>query len=235
MVSTSPYRVFLSHSSNDADLAKEIASQIEKEFENTLQVFVSERPDAISSGADWEKVVIQKLEEAEVLVFLMTVHSENRMWVGCELGYFWKKSGKEKIHTLHHPTAKVPSPLDTLQAKLVSDTTSLQSFFRGICNDLGKAYTSRANIDKIIDKANALLPKPPERSLKNFERLLSESEWEHIEIAGREVWLCVDDLLFQIINDDDRGPFDESWCKRILTMHQPIRLRVKLTLAGLTI
>lgn len=146
--------IFLSHSSLDKDLAGEIKKQIEAEIRDA-EVFVSSEPDAIPSG-EWLPFIVGKLNWAEVLIPLITPHSDKSMWVAVEYGYFWSCKGKDAIYPLRHPKADIPSPLDTIQGKKVTDEAELEVHFTVLCKHFGQSYEKRANLKQIVEAAHNL-------------------------------------------------------------------------------
>lgn len=236
--SENQYKIFLSHSSLDASLAAVLAHEIEKELSPDIRVFASTRPDAIPSGANWLDIVLEKLENAEILVILITAPATNSFWVSFELGYFWHKTQRKNIHTLYHRQAHIPNPLDTLQSKLITSSEQVQNFFESLCDEFGRKFKGKAQIQNIIRSAEEISIIPPERSLANFERLLEYSQWDKIIDGGKEIWICSEDALFQIIIDydmEDGIEFSEDWTQKFPSHTPGHKYPVKLTLAGLPI
>ncbi len=229
--------VFLSHSSIDATFALLLSDEIKKAFTPNVEVFLSSRSDTIPSGYDWKTTVIDGLEQADALVILVTRSAENSMWIGFELGYFWKKNDGKRIHPLFHPTALLPSPLNILQGKKVIAAGEITSFFKQLATDLGETYKD-VDISNIVEEAKHLAINPPVRSLANFERLLTKSKWEKTTVGGNEVWLCEEDVLFKILVDlgsgEDFEPI-ESWTKIFPSFHIPTKYPVYLQIEGQTI
>jgi hypothetical protein len=231
-------KVFLSHSSQDAEYVKMLSETIEA-LDSTVKVFASTRPSAIPSGKDWLETVLNELEEASVLVMLITRPAENSVWVGFELGYFWKRMEKTKIHALLHPQATVPSPLDALQAKKINNLAEITEFFRALCEDLQIDWNGQIHLDILLEYGNSISSKPTERSLANFERLLEISTWDKITLASEVHWICADDALFQIVidyADAIREDFHEAWTDRFdFPDKHHTYYSVLLTISGLPI
>jgi hypothetical protein len=163
--------IFLSHSSKDAKLAREIAQQIEANLPG-FKVFASTRPAAIPSGSQWFDFVIDHLDKAVALVVLLTPLSENSLWVGFEFGYFWKKSGRSNAYFLYHPKATITGPIANIQGTLVTDPEDLKGFFAKLCSDLGTACELKTDFGLIAGMARGLAAPPPERTYRKFIELL---------------------------------------------------------------
>ncbi len=233
-------QLFLSHASKDSVLAEFLATEIEREFENSLQVFVSSRPDAIPNGKDWFDQVMDNLEKADALVILMTETALNSTWVGFELGYFWKKQEKSYIYPLYLPAASVPSPVDKLQAKCITNNKELESFVQSLCSDFGRDYSGEFGIDAIVRSAQSI-PKPhSDRSLARFSNYIDNSHWEKVLDEGNEFWICEDDALFYIeVESEETQEFREEWIQPFpahrLGNDPAIPYKVKLKISTVTI
>jgi hypothetical protein len=147
-------KLFLSHSSADKTLAYLLKQQISNETAIELEnIFVSSEPDAIPQG-DWLQTVLQKLDEADAFIALITPLAETSMWVAFEYGYFWGQKGKEKIFVLCHPKATIPSPLNTLQWKHITAQEELSVFFKALCQTLNRKFEGKASLDLIVKTVN---------------------------------------------------------------------------------
>lgn len=225
--------VFLSHSAADKSLAMLLAENIEFATNSKVRVFVSSRPDAIPSGRDWRDEVLENLDKAEVLVVLLTAAAKNSIWVGFELGYFWKKLDKSKIHILFHPKVSIPEPLSVFQGKNVTHDLEIGNFFAEICKNLGLDFPKQPlNITSIAEEARALEVDPPYMSIHNFERFLTHSNWTDEHIKHTLVWICSEDAIFQIEKGDETEDFTEEWTRKFPDVHGSRRYSVYLKIAG---
>lgn len=228
-------KVFLSHSHKDKEFVDELSKQIELELSPDVEVFASTRPEAIPSGVEWQPDVFKNLEIAEVLVILVTRPSENSGWVGFEYGYFWKKTGGRRIHALYHPSAQVRSPLDILQAKLVTDLSQLKVFFKGLCDDFDKDFNGKADLTLLAEKAKKIAISPPERSLERFLQLVENARWNEVHVGEIQSWICEEDVAYQIVVDPEPKNFTEEWTQMYADKNGSSRYRVNLNIFGLTV
>lgn len=145
--------IFLSHSNPDKELAHLVAEQIRIEMDlNKQSVFVSSEPETILSG-DWFSSVMNYLDNAELIILLITGSSAKSTWVSFEYGYFWGQKGKDKVLFLYHPQATIPSPLNMLQGKSILDSGEISVFFKVLCEKLGCKFQNKADIQAIVHKA----------------------------------------------------------------------------------
>jgi hypothetical protein len=229
--------IFLSHSAHDAELARTLKVEIEKELGEET-VFLAPK---IGSGADWFDEVMANLRQCEVMIILLTKPASDSLWVGFEAGFVWEKlKEQEKIHVLIHPNLKqMPSPLDKLQYKKVTDRDDLKSFFEKLCIQLDEEFQAKANLSIIADTAILTIPPSPERSIAKFDEYLSNPDiWEKIIDNSVTSWICREDVLYQIVvdYDEDGQKYDESWLYWFTRPYTPnSRYTVRLKIAGVTI
>ncbi len=224
--------IFLSHSSKDAELAGEIARQIEANLSG-FKVFASTRPAAIPSGTEWFDYVIDHLDKAVALVVLLTPLSENSLWVGFEFGYFWKKSSRGKAYFLYHPRATITGPIANIQGAVVTDPEHLEGFLSRLCADLGTVCEIKTDLGLIAGMARGLVIPPPERTYRKFIELLDTAEWREWHLENEVVWTCEEDAFYQIVipkrDFDEYDSFSEEWTKNFpnpSATRQPVQLKI---------
>jgi hypothetical protein len=226
--------IFLSHSSIDKQLAEEISIQLENELD--AEVFVSSRPGSIPSGKPWFDRVVRKLKEASALIILITGSSENSVWVGFELGYFWKKTNGEAIHAIYHPTATIPSPLDILQAKRITSEEETENFLIELCKDFKREYRGIASATQIVKSAEKVVVEPPDRTLAKFERLLERAQWKKDILDSKMTWVCSEDASYQIVVDEEsHKEFREEWTLKFPDTERASKSSVQLKIAGIIV
>ncbi len=162
--------IFLSHSNADKELAHLIAEQIRVEMDlNNEAVFVSSEPETIASG-DWFSSVMTYLDNAQIIILLITGSSAKSTWVSFEYGYFWGQKGKDKILFLRHPKVPVPSPLNNLQGKSILDIEEISVFFQTLCEKFGRTFQNKANLEVILQHAINLKIDTPEETMKELQK-----------------------------------------------------------------
>lgn len=130
--------IFISHASEDKEIAIKLKKDIEKvwteesKYFSQVEVFVSTDPAAISIGQDWHNTVIAKLQKAQIFIVLLAKNSLNRPWVWFEIGFFWNKKvtgEKVNIFPLYEAGVEIPSPLNVIQGKCLSDSANMAMFW----------------------------------------------------------------------------------------------------------
>jgi hypothetical protein len=152
---TSKPVIFISHSALDKTVARVLQQQIEMVLDgkDKVTVFNSSDPFAIPLGRDWFEEIANQLDQAEILVVLVTASAKQSIWVGFEIGYFWNKTRGKAVYPVAVPRAKTFGPLEKLQAKSLGDSEEIDVFLYHICKDLGMGDPSKADRNSIIEEA----------------------------------------------------------------------------------
>jgi hypothetical protein len=82
-------QIFISHISEEEELAFLIKEWIEERFNYKLSVFVSS--ESIKPGDKWRQKITSALEESELLIILYSPLSKTRPWINFEAGCGWIK------------------------------------------------------------------------------------------------------------------------------------------------
>ncbi|MCG8360750.1 MAG: toll/interleukin-1 receptor domain-containing protein [Kiloniellales bacterium] len=93
-------KIFISHSSADTWVAKQIADHIRR---CGAECFLDEAD--IDHGDDFESRILEAAQESSELLVLLTPWATNRPYVWLEMGVFWG-SGKRIVAVLHGLSAK---------------------------------------------------------------------------------------------------------------------------------
>lgn len=95
-----PAKVFISHSSKDTWIARQIAAHIRQSGADT---FLDEAD--IQHGDDFEEEILKAEETCTELLVLLTPWALIRPWIWLEIGFF-RKSKKRIVGVLHGLTAE---------------------------------------------------------------------------------------------------------------------------------
>ena len=226
--------VFVSHATSDRRYVQLLGNYIERTIEDT-KAFVASAPDSIPSGSDWFHEILRNLSSADALAIVYSRNARSSLWLGFELGYFWRMQHGKNIHCVFDPTLELPSPLNELQAKDFTDDASMAVFFRGLAKDLGRNYgDDQIGITEIVDAA----PKPD--VFAKWKSLLQNGQWSERELSGehgnKTVWTSVEDPSYQIENiyEVEVENFSEPWAKGFPDQHAS-SYWINLKVAGATV
>ncbi|MGD9825432.1 toll/interleukin-1 receptor domain-containing protein [Desulfobacter sp.] len=130
--------VFLSHISEERELAVHFKSLIEDSFLDLIDVFVSSDDRSIGLGQKWLDDITHALNVCTVELVLCSPVSVKRPWINFEAGAGWIR-GIPVVPLCHSgmEPGKLPIPLNLLQAAKLTETSSLKLVFPVLANALG--------------------------------------------------------------------------------------------------
>ncbi|OTN77063.1 hypothetical protein A5886_002143 [Enterococcus sp. 8G7_MSG3316] len=115
-------KLFISHITEEKDLAKILKDDIERRFMGAIEVFVSSDGKSIAAGSEWFDTIKQGLNNSDLMLVLCSTNSVTRPWIPFELGAAWMK-GINPIPICHTDMlpGQLPSPINMLQGINLSD------------------------------------------------------------------------------------------------------------------
>lgn len=143
--------VFISHITEEKQIALAIKELLEEAYVDQIEVFVSSSKRSIRVGDEWFQKIRDSLERCELEIVLTSPNSIRRPWVNFEAGAGWIR--KIPVIPLCHSglqISKLPPPLQNLQAVLATDATGLGNIFERISEVLG-CRVPQVNCSKFID------------------------------------------------------------------------------------
>lgn len=154
-------KVFISHISEEKELAELLKRGIEKKFLGVVEVFVSSDGYSIETGKMWLGQITNALNNADAMIALCSKDSVLRPWVNFEMGAGWMK-GINVIPACHTNMTiqELPSPINSLQAVTISNKYGLDKVFEV----LAKSFDLDMN-NPVIRENEELLSK-----INKFER-----------------------------------------------------------------
>jgi TIR domain len=133
-------KVFISHITEERQLAEVIKAQISKDFLGMLDVFVSSDQVSIAVGSKWLIEIDEALKSAQIELILCSHDSVKRPWVNFEAGAGWVK-GIPVVPVCHTGMRPVdlPIPLNMLQGIAASDQAGWAKVYQLLASNLGCA------------------------------------------------------------------------------------------------
>lgn len=143
--------VFISHITEEADLALKLKELIESSFLGMIDVFVSSDETSISAGARWLDNISNSLSNCSIELILCSPKSVTRPWINFEAGAGWVR-GIPVIPLCHSgmEPVKLPIPLNLLQAAKISEISSLKLIFPVLAQAIG-AKTPNIDFSDFVD------------------------------------------------------------------------------------
>lgn len=146
-------KIFISHITEEKDLAKILKEEIEKAFLGLPEIFVSSDGESISVGTKWLDEIDQALKEAQIILLLCSKGSVTRPWINFEAGAGWVKGIPiiPVCHTNIRPI-ELPIPINMLQGIEATSKQGLEKVFQMVGKFLGASFTPNVDYDRIIDE-----------------------------------------------------------------------------------
>ncbi len=130
--------IFLSHITEERDLAVVFKSQIENSFLGLVNVFQSTDPASVVVGQNWLNNITNALTQCEVILLFCSPESIQRPWINFECGAGWGRQIEvvPLCHSGMRPVA-LPVPISLLQGVQANQANELQQIFDLIAKKLG--------------------------------------------------------------------------------------------------
>lgn len=135
--------VFISHITEEKELALKTKELIESSFLGMIEVFVSSDESDIPLGQKWLDSISYSLKNCAIEIILCSPKSINRPWINFEAGAGWVRdiSVIPLCHSWMLPS-KLPIPLSLWQAAKASDESSLKLLFPVLAQAIGSSVPS---------------------------------------------------------------------------------------------
>jgi len=144
--------VFISHITEESELAQIISQQIKGSYLGMLDTFVSSDGESIPTGGRWLDSIDTALSESAIQISLCSPKSVKRPWINFEAGASWIRK-IPVIPFCHSGMTKtqLPIPLSMLQAADYNNQTDLERMFSTLSEVLG---SEQPNMDytPFVDK-----------------------------------------------------------------------------------
>ncbi|NTW48121.1 MAG: toll/interleukin-1 receptor domain-containing protein [Chlorobiales bacterium] len=134
--------IFISHVTEDAEIALALKEWLETKFAGSIEIFVSsDKKESLSGGKDWWDTIRKYLKKADVFLVLLSARAINRRWIYFETGgaYFL---GKDPIPlTLNTKITDWNPPLSQLQAYDLVQPKDIHALIHVIAKELNRKAT----------------------------------------------------------------------------------------------
>jgi hypothetical protein len=122
--------VFISHITEEGEMARHLKELIERKFLRTIKVFVSSHEESISLGDEWLAAIKVSVTNCGLMVVICSPISVTRPWINFEAGAGWVR-GIPVVPMCHSgiQPGQLPVPLNTLQGGLLGHQADAQKLF----------------------------------------------------------------------------------------------------------
>lgn len=156
-MAANPLRVFVSHIHEEAALGAVIKGLIEDVFRgHGVVAFLSSDRQDLPAGRKWIEVIERELDQAKVVVSLLSPTSLRRPWVNIELGAAWIKH--RHIIPLCHSNQRVsdlPRPFGDFNAVGLDQEDAAERFLGGVADGFGLAHPRRFAFKEMLAELRA--------------------------------------------------------------------------------
>lgn len=173
--------VFISHITEEKEIALAFKNLIENSFLGMIDVFVSSDENSISTGQRRLDNITTALKECSIEIVLCSPKSVSRPWINFEAGAAWVRdiSVIPLCHSGMKPSS-LPIPLNLLQAASASEIASLRLIFPVLARAIGSQVPK-------VDFSNFI------EAVKDFEERYTF--WDEVNKIFREVHLWNNTVL----------------------------------------
>lgn len=202
--------VFISHITEEKEMAIALKEMIEESFPGLMEIFVSSDDKSLPMGSRWLDSVTEALEKCSVELILCSPQSVKQPWINFEAGAGWVKN--IPVIPLCHSgmeSEKLPVPLNLLTAAKIDDVSSMKLIFLFLAGAIG-AKVPKTIFDDFIAKMKELEKEYTFWDTINHELQVLDSEFN---------------IIFRALIDGDISiSFQET---RIVKLEESVEMLVK--------
>lgn len=162
--------VFISHITEEKEIAKALKCLVESTFLDMMDVFVSSDPTSIKLGHKWLDEITYALKACAVEIILSSPESVRQPWINFEGGSGWIRD--IPVIPLCHSgmvPAKLPAPLSALQAATATEESGLKLIFPVLAEAIGCSLPD-VNYTPFIETVQEF-----ERESREFQQLVQKT------------------------------------------------------------
>ncbi len=145
------HTIFISHITEEQDLALKLKDMLETKFSRLINIFVSSDVSSNPLGSNWLDNITGALEKCTIAIIITSHNSITRPWINFEAGACWIR-GIPTIPLCHSgmEPSQLPLPFKLLQAMNIKNSEDICSLFRAIADDIGSIIPTTDGIDEFL-------------------------------------------------------------------------------------
>jgi hypothetical protein len=176
-------QAFISHISEESEVAEALKKRLHRDFLGLLDVYVSSDGESIWAGDDWVKSIEEALQNAALLVVLCSPESIGRPWLNFETGIAWTL--KKPIVPICHrglTPRDLPIPLSLKQGIRMDDWQGIRRLYARVADALSSEIPS-ANFEEIAMELSRLAITPTSGSTAMIKLADDRGIWDRLRRA----------------------------------------------------
>jgi len=129
--------IFISHITEEKEIAKSVKEFLERRFLKTINVFASSHEESLKLGDDWMSTIKKSMKDCKLIIVLCSPLSITRPWINFEAGAGWVRD--IPVIPLCHSgltPGKLPVPINSLQGGILNNKTDISKVFKRIAEIL---------------------------------------------------------------------------------------------------
>jgi hypothetical protein len=216
--------VFVSHISEEGEVAGWLKETLNRDFLEIFEVFVSSDTESINAGSEWLDSVRTALDRARIVCALCSSASVSRPWVNFELGAAWMR-GTPIIPVCHSGLTprELPAPLSIPQGLTLSEPGGIERLYRRLADEFGCRVPEK-NFGELAQEAPvaAVAASPPQGlgddqsiSSRLRQALEGPKEWRTVEWAAIEAGVS-EEVAAEKFRGDDGVRFSKSKAGKVI-------------------
>lgn len=186
--------IFISHISEEKEIAKAVKEFLEKRFLNIINVFASSHEESLQLGDDWISVIKESMKDCELIIIICSPISIARPWINFEAGAGWIKD--TPVIPLCHSgltPGKLPVPINSFQGGTLNSQEDIRKVFNRIAGILNIDAPDSSDSD-FFDAINSFELEVKNTALTKDTTFIHNLLFRQIEILKYSIYASTVDL-----------------------------------------
>ena len=167
------YKIFVSHTGVDKNIANEVARVINNAFGGDVDLFVAFQE--IRGGDEWKEVLKSNLHDCNAILCIVTKEYVHKPWLFIEWSAFWLAD--KKYYVLLTEDVAVDDlvhPMQDRQVTQINNDPSVRMFFRALASDSGHLAVPYKYVQEFVSATkDAIMLRDKEKAEKSFAKYQS--------------------------------------------------------------
>jgi hypothetical protein len=173
--------VFVSHKSDDAELATVVAEELRSLAPDRIECWVS--GEELTAGSSWDREIKRQLAQSHLLLLLFTTPRHTWDWCLYEVGLFLRFENDDvtAVACLYDPNGAPPAPLNHVQCVRATADAVERQLLRPLCTQtwqMSDTWQRGALLAEVSDEA---VTDAAERIASKFRHVLKRGEPDRSE------------------------------------------------------